>query len=138
MRGDTLEIVVEFDPEEARAFGLMVRCSRDGTRGVEIRYDGSLKVERTSGLFASGDKTRRPFRMLPNEETLSLRVFVDRAVIEVFANERACFETLIHPQDRPEAPLETPRPDDVNVAFFSEEGNAVIRRLDMWELSTGS
>ena len=87
---------------------------------MEIRYDGSLKVDGTSGVFAAEDTTRRPFRMLPSEQTLTLRVYVDRAVIEVFANGRACFETLIHPKDRSTAPLGMPRLDDVHLAFFAE------------------
>lgn len=134
IQGDALEISADFDPGNARAFGLRVRCSRDGTRGLEICYDGSLKVEGTCGVFAEDDTTRRPFKLLPNESMLSLRVFVDNAIVEVFANRRCCFETLIHSNDRISAPLDMPRAEDQNVVFFAKGGSAVLCNLDIWEL----
>ncbi|MBW8035202.1 MAG: hypothetical protein FVQ79_06115, partial [Planctomycetes bacterium] len=37
IEGDTMEIVAEFAPSNAAAFGLQVRCSDDGTKALTIR-----------------------------------------------------------------------------------------------------
>jgi beta-fructofuranosidase len=55
---------------------------------------------------------------------LSLRVFVDRSVIEVFdASGRVTLTTRVYPT----------RPDSIGVEAFCREGR--IERLDVWEMT---
>jgi beta-fructofuranosidase len=57
---------------------------------------------------------------------LRLRVFLDRSVLEVFANERVCIGERIYPS----------RPDSLGLALFAEGGSAELRGLDVWEMGT--
>ena len=134
MRGDALELHAVFEPATARAFGLRVRRSDDGTRAVEIRYDGELQIDGTAGVFEPASQTRRPFRLAPDEKRLELRVFLDKAAVEVFVNGRACFEKLIHPNEQPAPGLGVPAVDDLGVAVFAEGGSATVACVDSWEM----
>ena len=134
IRGDTLEIMVEIDPGDAQAFGLRVRRSQDGKRGVEIRYDGALLVDGTAGVFNQDDAVRRPFAMIQDEKTLKVHIFLDKATLEVFANDRACFEKLIHPEEPSAHGLNPPLAVDLGLDFFSEGGRAEVLSLDVWEM----
>ena len=51
-------------------------------------------------------------------------MFVDRSVIEVFANDRQCLTQRIYPA----------RADSLGVALFSSGGNARCTVLEAWDL----
>jgi beta-fructofuranosidase len=56
---------------------------------------------------------------------LKLRVFVDRSVVEVFANGgRQAVTRRIYPS----------RPDSTGVALFSDGGPTIVRRVRAWDL----
>ena len=76
--GNQLEVVAALVPGNAAAFGLKLRSSQDGRRGVTLRYaDGMLNVAGTDvPLDLAGDR-----------KTLRLHVFLDRSVMEVFIND---------------------------------------------------
>ena len=78
--GDTIEIFAVIEPGDASACGLKVRCGDDGARGVEIRYDGRV-------LAVNLDRvTEVPLELGPGAGALELRVFLDKSVMEIFAN----------------------------------------------------
>jgi beta-fructofuranosidase len=54
-----------------------------------------------------------------------LHVFLDRSIVEVYANERACLTARIYPS----------RTDSLGVNLFSRDGSARVRALDVWELA---
>jgi len=134
-QGTALEIRARFAPGTAQAFGLKVRRSADGARAVTIRYDGMLRIDGTAGEFNdNADDVRSPFRLLPDERRLDLRVFVDRTVIEVFANDRACLERTIHPKEMYANEMTMPGPTDDGVELFAEGGNATAELLEIWDM----
>nr|HRC76283.1 GH32 C-terminal domain-containing protein [Kouleothrix sp.] len=57
-------------------------------------------------------------------EPLRLRIFVDRSIVEVFANERACVSGRAYPTRESSAGLE----------LFASGGSATVVALDAWEL----
>jgi beta-fructofuranosidase len=128
VHGDSLEIVVEFEPGDADALGLLVRRSPAGEEQTRILCDRraarlSIDRERSS---ASPDAHRDPFEVafaLASGEPLRLRVFLDRSVLEVFANGRACLTSRIYPS----------RPDSIGIALFAR-GQARVTSLDIWEM----
>ena len=149
VRGDCLELAVEMRPEDASEFGVRVRSSPDGTEETVISLDvsaGTLKVDVTKSSLDEeirfqpfrGDqpverlpeeKQRRqaqeaPFELAPGEN-LSLRLFLDRSVLEVFANERQCLVQRMYPT----------RPDSVGVRLFSRGGGATVERLRAWGMA---
>jgi beta-fructofuranosidase len=78
--GDTLELAVSIRPGSATRVSLGVHCDSTGSGGVGVT------VDREAGTLSIGEASA-PFDL--NEgEPLTLRVFVDKHVVEVFANDR--------------------------------------------------
>ena len=65
-----------------------------------------------------------PFSLAQGER-LQLRVFVDKSVLEVFANGRQAVMRRIYPA----------RTDSLGVSFFAEGGAAKVNVLEAWEIS---
>ncbi len=116
IEGDTLEILVEFAPAGAKEFGLKVRRSKDGERSIKINWDGELlNVGRHKG----------PEGMLEGETTLKLHIFLDRSVMEVFANDWACFTDVIYPPQT-----------DLGIELFASGGAVAVKSLDVWRVGS--
>jgi beta-fructofuranosidase len=60
---------------------------------------------------------------LDEAETLTLRVFVDRSVIEVFANSRLCLTSRVYPSA-----------ESLGVALFAQGGSVGVRSVDVWTM----
>lgn len=147
--GDCMEIAVEMKPGNARECGIKVRCSPGSEEHTAITYqpeaailkvelehstlDESIKYPRPTGHnrpenITEGDKYTKvqeaPFE-LRDDEMLKLRIFLDRSVIEVFANRRQCITQRIYPT----------LSDSIGVRLFARGGSASIRRLDVWDMA---
>jgi len=113
--GDTIEVMAEFEPGDATAFGLKVRCSDDGQDAVVLRYaDGMLNVAGTEVPDALGE----------NRKTLKLHVFLDKSVVEVFINDGSASVTRV----------DYPGENHLDVAAFSENGSVTLKSLDVWQM----
>ena len=67
------------------------------------------------------DQPRRPDG---NRDTLTLHVFLDKSVMEVFVNDgRPCVTRVIDSQ-----------PDDLGIEAFAAGGAAVLKRVDVWQM----
>ena len=77
----------------------------------------------TSSEVYSRDSQRCKIHPL-EENTLELRVFVDRSVVEVFANRRHYLARRIYPS----------RPDSLGLQLFAVGGKARLRSLDVWQM----
>jgi beta-fructofuranosidase len=116
VKGDALEI-------DARL------SSGSADRETRIVFDakaGILSIDRSR---ASADPTAArelrsaPLKLAPGED-LNLRIFVDRSVLEVYANGRTCLTSRIYPS----------RADSLGVDAFAEGGPAKIVSLDAWTM----
>lgn len=114
VKGDTVELLASFDPGTASRVGLRVRCSPDGSAAKEIAFDRMT-------ITAAGEAF--PFKLGPDEDTLTLHVFVDRSVLEVFINERACVTRVLDSD-----------PAHLGVEVFATGGEATLRSLDVWTI----
>jgi beta-fructofuranosidase len=90
--GDTLELIVELAPAREGLCGIVVRCSSDGAEQTQIKYDAALHqliVDRTeSSLDPTTDRNLHVAPLtLGVDEPLRLHIFLDRSVLEVFAND---------------------------------------------------
>ncbi|PTX95708.1 GH32 C-terminal domain-containing protein [Opitutus sp. ER46] len=113
--GDRLELIADLELGDARACGLRVRTASNGSRGVELRYvPGELRLPGSTVRLAPSNSGR-----------VRLHVFLDRGVIEVFADEGRIAEVAVV----------RPDPADLTLTFFAEGGTAVLRRLDAWTLA---
>jgi beta-fructofuranosidase len=131
IKGDCLEIQVEFLLDEATEVGIGVRCAPDGYEQTLIRYDrlqGILLIDRQrSSLSQDVERDVRSGPLaLADGETLLLHIFLDRSVIEVFANYRLCMGSRIYPS----------RSDSLGVGVFARGGNVRIKVLDVWEMES--
>ena len=148
VRGDSLELSLTIDTGSAGQCGLKLRRSPDGAEQTEVLFDRAAAtltvVTRRSGHDArvtypayrfDGALARLPEAKrfpgaqvaplkLARGEALRLRVYLDRSVLEVFANGRQCITQRIYPT----------RPDSLGVAFFATDGAARIRTMDAWDM----
>jgi beta-fructofuranosidase len=112
---NSLEIDTEIDLQSATSIGLGIK-SENKEPQVVIHFNGlELQV-----LDA-----KAPLTLAKGERKLKLRIFIDRSVLEVFANEAVCITKKIIPLD-PNASLE----------IRAEGGNANAKRIQAWPMKT--
>ena len=126
--GNSIELAIEMEGTKAKQFGVKVCCSADGAEETFIFYDCTdkkLKIDTTkSGLSGSPKGIEAgPFE-LKKGETLKLRVFVDKSVVEVFANKRQAVMRRIYPNKK----------DSVSVSLFSNGGAAKAKTVQAWDI----
>jgi sucrose-6-phosphate hydrolase SacC (GH32 family) len=105
--GDCLELEAAFEISTARAVGLHVR-------GVQIAYQPS------DGMLSIGE--RRTF--VGRDQRLSLRVFLDKCLLEVYANDGA--GVMLTALDA--------GAKDLSTAAFARHGAAELSSLRAWPL----
>ena len=118
--GDTVELNVTIKPTEARDYGVKVFCNQDNQNGMEIFYSADKKtISMGDGKEATepyrGSQSQ-PYSVAPFElktgEDLNLRIFIDRALVEIFINERqAVVQSQLH------------KPEDVGICLYSRGGD---------------
>jgi beta-fructofuranosidase len=139
--GDCMELRVVIDPQSAAQCGVKVRCSPDGREETAIAYDAhnrALRIDfakssldeatRRSLLFTGGDEPvtaqEAPFALKPGE-ALDMRIYIDRSILEVFANGRQCLTQRIYPT----------LAESVGVSVFSIGGETAVTALDAWDMA---
>jgi len=143
--GDGLELQVEARVAAGGRFGLDVRCTEDGAERTRIIHDdraGTLSIDAArSSLcgdvvraypepFREAEDAARGVRDVPVQtapfdrdgEPLSLRIFLDGSILEVYANGRQCLTQRIYPT----------RPDALGIRVFSDGEPAHVTRFDVW------
>ena len=129
VRGNSLELYVEIESSDAQEFGVKVCVSPDGQQFTVISYDpgeGKLKVDaRKSGPEDRAKSVEAAPFELKKGERLKLRVFVDKSVVEVFANSRQAVVRRIYPA----------QPDSLGVSLFTAGGSAEVHTLKSWKIS---
>lgn len=116
IEGDALELAVRLVPKTAKACGLRVLCDANGAGGMAIKYDPAAKCLMLDSL-------KVPFQLKPAEK-LELRVFVDKIMVEVFANTREAALALC------------PAPAGKGVSFFSEGGDTEAQVVGSWKMKS--
>ncbi len=126
--GNTIELRIEMEPQGAKQYGVKVCRSPDGQEETLVYYDaaeGKLKIDVTKASLGEGLKNVEagPFA-LKDGETLVLRVFVDKSVVEAFAGDRQAAMRRIYPT----------RPDSIGVSLFSQGGPTKVRQVKAWTM----
>jgi beta-fructofuranosidase len=136
IRGKALEIGAVIDPCSAREVGLCVLRSPDGAEQTRIslyhkgggrRRSSPIQVD-VSMASIRNDVYARPPEIGPFDledgELLRLRIFVDRSIVEVFANGRQCLTVRLYPE----------REDSSGVSIFARGGAAKLVSFDSWQM----
>lgn len=126
--GDGMEIAAKVEPGRVGRCSLILR-SRTGEEETVVFYDRDqgilgLDLNRASlDTAAVGGCVTVPLVLEPSE-TLELRVFLDRSIIEVFANRRVCLTGRIYPCAH----------DGLSVVISSRDGDCAVKALDIWTM----
>ena len=134
--GNAIEIRATIDPGSAREVGLYVLRSADGAERTRIslypqdhRHFGTSTLQLdVSESSLRGDVWPRSAEQGPvpvnKGDLLELRIFIDRSIIEVFANDRQCLTARVYPAHH----------DSRGVSFFARGGRAKLVTLDCWQM----
>ena len=127
--GTSLELLVEMDGKEASSYGVVVCASPDASEQTLIFFDAAEKRLKVDTRRSGPDDTPRAVEAAPFEldsgERLKLRVFVDRSVVEVFANGRQAIARRIYPSQL----------ESVDVRLFASGGAARLHALEAWRIA---
>ncbi|MHC4467598.1 MAG: glycoside hydrolase family 32 protein [Planctomycetota bacterium] len=144
--GNTIELELVIEPGTAEAFGLKVCSSPDGREQTVIECNPSAKNVKIDFERSSLDKSIKHYDMCmnfmrdkPNKEVteqaapfelrqgekLELRIFIDRSILEVFANGRQCITQRIYPT----------RKDSLGVELFSKGGSITVESIKAWDMA---
>ena len=115
--GNTLELEVVIKSPAAKEFGLDVLCDKNGENGVRVAYIPESKTLRVGTVNA-------PFALKEGED-LSLRVFIDKNLVEVFANDR-------------QAAVSAAKfvPENLTVSLFSKGGDVAVEKVTSWKMKS--
>ncbi len=128
--GDCLELSATIEPGTSTSCGLVLRRSPDGAEETRIVFDptsNALWIDRSrSSLDERADRTPHEAQLdLIAGQPLNLRIFLDRSVLEVAANERTILSERTYPS----------RPDSIGVGIFAEGGPATFATIDAWTIT---
>jgi beta-fructofuranosidase len=139
--GNVLELEIIIDPGKAKRFGIKVFCSADGREETPVIIDKEKNILRINMKPSSLNKPEyREFVMvrepnpdmetqdapfdLKNGEKAHLRVFLDKSMLEVFANDRQCITQVVYPT----------LPDAVNIEVFTDDAPIQVEKVKAWKL----
>ncbi|MCP4641282.1 MAG: hypothetical protein GY851_12645 [bacterium] len=127
VEGDSCELAITLTPGTAKQCGVKVRTSPGGEEQTLLYYDVDAK-ELVFDATQSGVTGRKVVERAPFElgagETLNLRVFVDKSVIEVYANDRQAIGRRVYPG----------RDDSLGVQIFANGGAATFKAVTAWDM----
>ncbi len=126
--GDSCELEMIVDPSgTAKQLGVKVRASAGAEEETLLYYDTQARQlvfdSCSSGIQGRKQVERAPLDLKPGER-LKLRVFVDKAVVEVFANDRQAICRRVYPG----------RSDSLGVLLFAKGGAASFSSVKAWEM----
>lgn len=119
------EISLSFDVEKDGKCGMYVYKSPDGSEYTKVYYDDAAK-ELVMDLEHSGKGSRMiieraPFELTPGEK-LELDIFLDKAVVEIYANKRQAICRRAY----------TTSPESIGMEVLAE--GAVMTNLEAWDM----
>lgn len=142
VKGRALEIDITIDPKSAKRFGVKVFSSKDAREETLIVIDinkdilqidmsrSSLDIVSYQEFIMQRDnpgenmKTQdAPFKVRQGEK-VHLRIFLDKSILEVFANGKQCITQVVYPT----------LDDAVNVQVFTEDAPIKIEQVKSWKL----
>ena len=117
IRGDTMELEITFAAPTAKEFGIKLLCDKDGKGGFTISSGKDAKTL-TIGYIDP------PFELKDGED-LTLRVFIDKSMIEVFANDRQA-AVAWHEY----------KSDELYSSLFSKGGDLKVKSFTAWKMKS--
>ena len=145
LRGNAMELIAEIDPGTAPMVEMNVlrspgkeeytRIAFFKNRGFRDRIFGTgrqqslITIDSSYSSCAADVLSRAPETApvsIDPDESLKLRVFVDRSVVEVFVNGKQCVAMRVYPD----------RGDSVGVSFRSQGADSELMSLEAWQMKS--
>ncbi len=128
VNGDMLEVVVEFEPITAAQYGVALRRSPNGEEETLLLYDTKKDLLYVNRCKSSLDPDERPDGVQGGVlglrgDSLKLRIFIDRSLIEVYANGLKSLTTRTYPS----------RLDATGLQLLSDSPLKIIS-LEIWSM----
>lgn len=125
---ELLEMEITIQPGTAGQTGVVVGRSPDGREETVIYYDAvekKLKLDATRSSLRYGRRNieSAPFE-LKKGENLVLNIFVDKGIVEVFANDRQAIARTVYPTL-----------GGTGVQLFSKGGHSKVLSVKSWDLA---
>lgn len=124
---ELMELEITIQPGKADRVGVKVNCSADGREETSISYDITTQTLQVDATKSSIDLGRRNVESAPfsidKAAMVVLRVFIDKSVIEVFANDKQAIGRSVYP-----------RLGGRSVKLFANGADAKIVSVKGWEI----
>lgn len=125
---ELMELEVTLFPDGATQAGVKVDASSDGQEQTSIYYDArdrKLKLDTTKSSLEWGTKIveEAPFE-LKASEPLVLHIYVDKGIVEVFANDRQAIARAVYPKLK-----------GTGVRIFANGGDVKLASVKAWRLA---
>ncbi len=139
IQGDTMEIFAEIEHNEASSIELNVLRSPNKEEYTQIifypnrgygRYvrSDTIVIDNSRSSILSDVVSRPPeiadVPQREDKETVQLRIFIDKSIVEVFVNDRQCSAVRVYPG----------RDDSVGISICSRGKKAKLKSLQAWQM----
>ncbi|KEO76356.1 GH32 C-terminal domain-containing protein [Paenibacillus polymyxa] len=130
VHGDMLEIQLELEPGSAKQFGIKVRCTPDGEEETLLYYDWNqamLMVDRSKTTLHPGEKCGgiQGGKLELLGENLKLHIYLDRSMVETYANGLKSLTTRVYPS----------RMDALGLEIWGD-GEPFVKSLEIWDMQS--
>ncbi|MFI2858086.1 GH32 C-terminal domain-containing protein [Paenibacillus sp. JSM ZJ436] len=131
IKGDMLEIQIEFEiPALSAMLGIWIRQSPNRAEETLIYYDrlaGEFGVNREKTTLSKEERTRgvQSGKLDLNEDVLKLHIYLDKSMVEAYANNLKSLTTRVYPSRL-----------DANGLLLEGSQDSVIRSIDIWEINS--
>ncbi|MNK10165.1 Levanase precursor [compost metagenome] len=146
IQGDAMEINLEIDLKKSASFELNVLRSPDKEEYTRIIFykDGGYpdreypgKPERASAIAIDNSNSSILANVRPRitetgdvwlekNETVKLRIFIDKSIVEVFANDKQCLSVRTYPG----------RDDSKGVSITAKGNEALLKSIQAWQMKS--
>ena len=135
IKGDAMELIAEIEPSDAPMLELNVLRSPNKEEFTRIaffknrgfRNHSLITIDSSYSSVLPDVRSRAPETgpvFIESDESLQLRVFIDKSVVEVFINGKQCVAMRVYPG------LE----DGVGVSLRSQGQDSTLKSLDAWQM----
>lgn len=130
VQGDMLEIQLEIKPGSATQFGIKVRKSPDGEEETLLYYDLNqtmLLADRTKTTQHPGEKCSgvQGGKLELLGENLKLHIYLDRSMVEAYANGLKSLTTRVYPS----------RKDALGLEIWGD-GEPLVKSMEIWDMQS--
>lgn len=130
VQGDMLEIQLELEPGNAGQLGIKVRCTPDGEEETLLYYDfneAKLLADRTKTTLHPGEKCSgiQGGKLELLGENLKLHIYLDRSMVEAYANGLKSLTTRVYPS----------RKDALGLEIWGD-GEPLVKSMEIWDMQS--